>query len=105
MIEPWVHLPDYKLDPCFAIGTVLNRPADYRITHPIDRTANRTVTMKLLSICAVVASAVLSVLSDTIELGYPTDGTVLPINQNFTAQVILPVRYISHAFFRCLTQW
>ncbi|KAF8549700.1 hypothetical protein OG21DRAFT_1420910 [Imleria badia] len=46
--------------------------------------------MKSLSVCAVVASAVLSALGDTIELRYPTDGTVLPINQNFTAQVVLP---------------
>jgi hypothetical protein len=49
--------------------------------------------MKSLSVCIVVAFAVLSALGDTIELRYPTDGTVLPINQNITAQVVLPVRY------------
>lgn len=49
--------------------------------------------MKSFSVCVVVASAVLSALGDTIELRYPTDGTVLPINQDIAAQVVLPVRY------------
>ena len=48
--------------------------------------------MKFLPLCVVVASAALFALGDTIELRNPTDGTVLPINQNFTAQVVLPVR-------------
>ncbi|KAG8219051.1 hypothetical protein J3R82DRAFT_4807 [Butyriboletus roseoflavus] len=49
--------------------------------------------MKFLSVCVVVASAVSSALGQTIELRYPVNGTVLPINENFTAQVVLPVRY------------
>ena len=58
--------------------------------------------MKPLSVCVVVASAVLSALGDTIELRYPTDGTVLPINQNFNAQVVLPVRYSPQMHCWCL---
>ena len=48
--------------------------------------------MRFPTTCLIVAPAVLSALGDTIELRYPTDGTVLPINQDFTAQVVLPVR-------------
>lgn len=58
--------------------------------------------MKFLSACVVVASAVSSALGDTIELRYPIDGTVLPINQNFTAQVVLPVRYSPQIHNWCL---
>lgn len=47
--------------------------------------------MKLFPVVSVLAGAVASVLGQTIELGYPTDGTVLSLGQNFTAQVIQPV--------------
>ncbi|KAF9226920.1 hypothetical protein BS17DRAFT_749186 [Gyrodon lividus] len=46
--------------------------------------------MKFLPVCVIVVSAVVSTLGQTIELGYPTDGTVLKAGQNFGAQVILP---------------
>lgn len=43
------------------------------------------------AVVPVLASAVASVLGQTIELGTPTDGTILYPGQNFTAQIILPV--------------
>ncbi|KIJ13305.1 hypothetical protein PAXINDRAFT_13875 [Paxillus involutus ATCC 200175] len=46
--------------------------------------------MRFLSVFVVAASAIVSTLSQTIELGYPTDGAVLKVEQNFNAQVILP---------------
>ncbi|KAH7887313.1 hypothetical protein F5I97DRAFT_1805120 [Phlebopus sp. FC_14] len=39
---------------------------------------------------SILATAVASAVGQTIELGYPTDGAVLTIGQNFTAQVIQP---------------
>ena len=56
--------------------------------------------MKLLPVVYVLASAVASVLGQTIQLGAPTSGTVLKPGQHFTAQVIQPVstqRSVQHA--------
>lgn len=47
--------------------------------------------MKLLALISVLASAIVSVLGQTIEIGAPAAGTVLYPGQNFTAQIILPV--------------
>ena len=61
--------------------------------------------MRFPTTCLIVAPAVLSALGDTIELRYPTDGTVLPINQDFTAQVVLPVRCLFPTYaLRVLTR-
>ena len=47
--------------------------------------------MKLFPVVSVLVGAVASVLGQTIELGYPTAGTVLSPGQNFTSQVVQPV--------------
>ncbi|KAL4076388.1 hypothetical protein J3A83DRAFT_2191058 [Scleroderma citrinum] len=46
--------------------------------------------MKLFMFALVVAAAIASVLGQTIELGYPTNGAVLKVGQNFTVQVVQP---------------
>ncbi|KAF9226919.1 hypothetical protein BS17DRAFT_776339 [Gyrodon lividus] len=46
--------------------------------------------MKFFSVAAFLATAVASVFGQTIELGYPTSGTILTPGQSFTAQVIQP---------------
>ncbi|KAN0096995.1 hypothetical protein V8E55_001441 [Tylopilus felleus] len=46
--------------------------------------------MKLFPVVSVLVGAVASVLGQTIELGYPTAGTVLSPGQNFTSQVVQP---------------
>ncbi|KAN0096994.1 hypothetical protein V8E55_001440 [Tylopilus felleus] len=51
---------------------------------------SRYIRMKLLSVVSILVGAVASVLGQTIELGYPTDGTVLSPGQSFTAQIIQP---------------
>ena len=48
-------------------------------------------TMKNLIITIILVFAVAFGCGQTIELGYPTDGTVLKRGKNFTAEVILPV--------------
>ena len=55
--------------------------------------------MKLFATVSVLVGAVASVLGQTIELGTPTDGTVLCPGQNFTSQVIQPVS-IQYEVFR-----
>ena len=47
--------------------------------------------MKLFPVVSVLVGAVVSVLGQTIELGFPTDGTVLSPGQTFTAEIIQPV--------------
>ncbi|KIK78292.1 hypothetical protein PAXRUDRAFT_164365 [Paxillus rubicundulus Ve08.2h10] len=46
--------------------------------------------MKFVSVAAGLATAVSSVFSQTITLGYPTNGVILTPGQSFTAQVIQP---------------
>ena len=48
------------------------------------------VNIKLLSFLLITPVIVAS-LAQTIELGYPSDGTVLQMGTNFSVQVILPV--------------
>ena len=48
----------------------------------------------VISVLGVVASA----LSQTIEIGTPTDGTVLCPGQSFTAQILRPVS-IQHEIY------
>ena len=50
--------------------------------------------MKNLIITIILVFAVAFGCGQTIELGYPTDGTVLKRGKNFTAEVILPVSEI-----------
>lgn len=47
--------------------------------------------MKFLATVSVLAGAVATVLGQTIDIGIPTDGTVLFLGQNFTAQILRPV--------------
>ena len=47
--------------------------------------------MKLFPVVSVLVGAVVSVLGQTIELGFPTDGTVLSPGQTFTSEIIQPV--------------
>lgn len=47
--------------------------------------------MKNLLIGIILVFAVAFGHGQTIELGYPTDGSVLKRGQNFAAEVILPV--------------
>lgn len=49
------------------------------------------ITMKNLLIGIILVFAVAFGRGQTIELGYPTNGSVLKRGQNFTAEVILPV--------------
>ena len=46
--------------------------------------------MKFLAAAFVLASAVGTVVGQTIELGTPANGTVLSPGQNFTAQIVQP---------------
>ncbi|KAF9235578.1 hypothetical protein BU15DRAFT_51269 [Melanogaster broomeanus] len=46
--------------------------------------------MKFFSVAVVLATVAVSVFGQTIELGYPTDGTVLTPGASLTAQVIQP---------------
>ena len=59
------------------------------------------LNMKFLPVVSVLVGAVASVLGQTIQLGAPTDGTVLEPGQKFTAQVIQPVstHYGTHCTF------
>ncbi|KAI9574264.1 hypothetical protein HD554DRAFT_2045851 [Boletus coccyginus] len=45
--------------------------------------------MKLLPVISVFA-AVASALGQTIAIGFPTNGTVLQLGKNFTAQIVRP---------------
>ena len=47
--------------------------------------------MKFLAFIIVLASIIIPVFSQTIELGSPQNGDVLTTGQNFTVQVIQPV--------------
>ena len=48
--------------------------------------------MKLFTFALVLATAIASSLGQLIELGYPTNGVVLTAGQDFTVQVVQPVR-------------
>ncbi|KAH7916230.1 hypothetical protein BJ138DRAFT_1121895 [Hygrophoropsis aurantiaca] len=46
--------------------------------------------MKFFSTVAVLVGVAATALAQTIELAYPTDGTVLTPGQNITAQIVQP---------------
>ena len=47
--------------------------------------------MKLSPVVSVLVGAVVSVLGQTIDIGYPTAGTVLSLGEVFTARIDRPV--------------
>jgi len=51
--------------------------------------------MKVFAAVSVLIGAVASVLGQTIELGTPTDGTVLCPGEYFTSQIIQPISMAS----------
>ncbi|KAH7887312.1 hypothetical protein F5I97DRAFT_816617 [Phlebopus sp. FC_14] len=51
--------------------------------------------MRFNSLVAVLVLAVVQCFAQTIELGYPTDGSVLKRGRNITAEVILPISMAS----------
>lgn len=52
--------------------------------------------MNFLALFIVVVTAVVPVLSQLIELGYPTNGANLPAGEDVTVQVVQPVSLNKH---------